>query len=453
MSSTTKVFKKIFNVNKVRFKDYDLYEDHKGQCHLKVHIELYKSEKGRCPFCRRKCQGYDTPSYKRVWRHLDLGGIITELQMDSCRVYCKDHGVHLEAVPFAYEGSEFTRDFDLTAAYFGKEVSKSFVSDYMRIAWKTVGNCISRARNDLDPDLKRRLDNLVNIGIDETAYKSGLKYITVIVNHDTNEVVWLHKDHGKEVLKLFFEQLNDDQKASIKAISGDGARWIDECIEEYVPSITRCTDAYHSVSWANDALDDVRAEAWHRVNDELKKIHSKKYSKGRPNKDDKERERIKQAKKYASSIKNSRYALGKNPEHLTDNQEARLEMIAEAEPRLFKAYRLKEDLRIILHLKDASEAEELFDSWLWRASHSKIKPFVELSRKIRRHKQHILNTIELGLSNARIEAVNNKIKLIIRRSYDFRNMDNMFDMIYLSCSNILIPLPNRIYENSLTETA
>lgn len=452
MSSTTKVFKKIFNVNKARFRDFDLYEDHKGQCHLKVHIELYKSEKHRCPCCHKRCPVYDHPSYSRIWRHLDLGGIITELKMDSSRIYCKEHGVHLEAVPFAYEGSEFTKDFDLTAAYFARNVSKSFVSEYMRISWPTVGRCISRARNDLDPDLSRRLDGLVNIGVDETSYKSGHKYITVIVNHDTNEVVWLHKDHGKEVLKLFFEQLSDEQRASIKAVSGDGARWIDECIKEYIPSVTRCTDAYHTVSWANDALDDVRAEAWHKANDKLKTAN-KKYSRGRPAKDDEARQKLKDRKQYASSIKNSRYALGKNPENLTDNQQAKLEMIAESEPRLFKAYRLKEDLRTILHLKDPSSAESLLDQWLWRSSHSKIKPFVELSKKIRRHRQHILNTIEYGLSNARIEAVNNNIKLIIRRAYGFRNLDNMFDMIYLNCSNILIPLPNRIYGKHSIETA
>ena len=385
---------------------------------------------------------YDSPDYRRVWRHLDLGGIISEIETDAHRIECRKHGIHCEAVPFACEGSEFTKDFDLTAAFFARNVSKSFVSKYLRISWSTVGRCISRARNDLDPDLKRRLDGLVNIGIDETAIAKGYKYITVIVNHDTNEVVWLHKDHGKEVLKLFFESLSDDQRASIRAISGDKAGWIDDCIDEYVPSITRCTDAYHTVGWAQEALDEVRAQVWHKANDEVKKDR-KTYSRGRPSKNDEERQKVKEKKEYAKAIKNSRYALGKNPENLTSYQEAKLEMIMESEPGLFRACRLKEDLRLILHLKDVSASGTLLDRWLWKASHSKIKPFVELSRKIRRHKQHILNTIEYGLSNAGIESVNNCIKLIIRRAFGFRNLDNMFDMIYLCCSNIEIPLPNR----------
>ena len=69
--------------------------------------------------------------------------------------------------------------------------------------------------------------------------------------------------------------------------------------------------------------------------------------------------------------------------------------------------------------------------------------FKELYQKIRRHKTHILNTIHYGMSNARIEATNNKIKLIIRKAYGFRNIQNMLDMVYLVCSDIRIPLPNR----------
>ena len=60
-----------------------------------------------------------------------------------------------------------------------------------------------------------------------------------------------------------------------------------------------------------------------------------------------------------------------------------------------------------------------------------------------RHKDHILNTIQLQVSNARIESTNNKIKLILRRSFGFRNIQNMLDMVLLVCSNLNIPLPHR----------
>jgi transposase len=75
--------------------------------------------------------------------------------------------------------------------------------------------------------------------------------------------------------------------------------------------------------------------------------------------------------------------------------------------------------------------------------HSRIPAFKLLYKKIKRHKEHILNTIRLGLSNARIEATNNKIKLIICKAYGSRNIQNMMDMVYLVCSRIQVPLPNR----------
>ena len=97
---------------------------------------------------------------------------------------------------------------------------------------------------------------------------------------------------------------------------------------------------------------------------------------------------------------------------------------------------------LLLMLKDVREAEGELNRWLWWVSHSRIPAFKELYRKIKRHKSHILNTIRLGMSNARIETTNNKIKLIIRKAYGFRNIQNMLDMVYLVCSDLRVPLPN-----------
>ncbi len=104
---------------------------------------------------------------------------------------------------------------------------------------------------------------------------------------------------------------------------------------------------------------------------------------------------------------------------------------------------MKETLRLLLKIKDTEEAEAALKRWLWWASHSRIDSFRELYCKIKRHREHILNTIRLGMSNARIEATNNKIKLIIRKAYGFRNIQNILDMVYLVCSDLRIPLPNR----------
>ena len=108
---------------------------------------------------------------------------------------------------------------------------------------------MSRALRDLEPERARRLNGLVNIGIDETSYRKGHKYITIVVNHDTNTVVWVADGHGKSVLEQFYKSLTDDQLASIKVVTGDGARWITDCGNEFTPDCERCVDPFHVVEF------------------------------------------------------------------------------------------------------------------------------------------------------------------------------------------------------------
>ena len=192
------------------------------------------------------------------------------------------------------------------------------------------------------------------------------------------------------------------------------------------------------------ALDELRNEAWKDAYSSYKdKAKETKRKKGKTKKSDTASKKLNEAKQKATDIKTSTYTLGKAPENLTSNQAARLEMIANTNPRLFRGYKLKEQLRLALKYPDLKEAKAELKSFFWKATHSRIQVFKELAYKIRRHEKHILNTIETQLSNARVEAINNKIKLFLRKAYGFRNIQNMLDMILLGCSNIFIPLTNR----------
>ena len=445
MVSANTLCKKLLNVNKAVVTGQDFYTDADGVNHIKIHARPNAWHEDDCPFCHKHCDYYDQPvKGTRCWRTLDWEGNLVEVVGHTHRISCPEHGAVTADVPWAYPGSGFTKDFGLTAGWLATYLPRSTVSEYMRIDWETAGRCVHRTLNVIGPERSRRLDNLVNTGIDGTSYKKGHKYITAIVNHDTNTVVWAAQGHGKGVLAQFYRQLTPKQLSSIRVVTGDGAEWITECVNEFTPGCERCVDPFHVVEWAMESLDEVRREVWREAYNEalqLAKEHPGK--KGRPKADDAEAAMVKAARAKAEEIKNSAYALGKAPEHLTENQQAKVAMVAENNNRLYRAYRMKETLRLLLKIKDADEAAAQLKRWLWWASHSRIEAFKKLYLKTKRHRDHILNTIRLGMGNARIEATNNKIKLTVRKAYGFRNIQNMLDMVYLVCSDLSVPLPNR----------
>ena len=357
MASVNTLCKNVLNVKNTVIENYNLYSDEDGVKHIRIKARPNKWHDCDCPFCHKRCPVYDTHSAcPTIWRGLDWGGIIVEVEYRNHRILCPEHGVYVAEVPWAYPGSRFTKDFDLTVAWFASYLPRSTTSYFMRIDWETVGRCVNRALHDLEPERSRRLDGLVNIGIDETSYKKGHKYITVIVNHDTNTVVWASEGHGKSVLEKFYRQLTKEQLASIKVVTGDGAKWITECVNEFTPECSRCVDSFHVVEWAMEALDKVRKDIWHEAYAEYRKVKKDNpRGKGRPEKDDPDLAIVKAAKAKADEIKNSAYALGKAPEHLTEKQQLRVNVIASQNPKLFQAYQLKEQLRLLLKLTDADE--------------------------------------------------------------------------------------------------
>ena len=123
-----------------------------------------------------------------------------------------------------------------------------------------------------------------------------------------------------------------------------------------------------------------------------------------------------------------------------------MEMLIKSDKRLYRAYLLKESLRLIFKVTYDTATEEL-NHWLSWAQRCRIEEFVELGKKIKRHKEAILAAIKYSLTNARIEAINNKIKVTIRMGYGYRNIDNLIALVRLRCSGDIVFLPGRNYSN------
>lgn len=257
----TKSFvKRLLRIERIVIKDIE-FDVSKGEEILVVRAGPYARDVFRCPRCGKRCKGYDSYNKVRRWRSLDLGSTKVYIESAAPRIKCPVHGVLVAKVPWARHDSDYTYDFEMTVTWLTLHATAQDVSQYFRIKWDTVGSIARRVQKSLEADAKDRFDDLEAIGIDETSYRKGHKYMTVVVNHKTGALIWAKKGHGKEVLAEFFEGLSDEQRSKIRHVTADGARWIAECVTAYCPNAERCIDPFHVVSWANDCLDGVRKAA------------------------------------------------------------------------------------------------------------------------------------------------------------------------------------------------
>ena len=141
-------------------------------------------------------------------------------------------------------------------------------------------------------------------------------------------------------------------------------------------------------------------------------------------------------------MRGARYALWKNPQDLTENQQVQLAWIAASDPRLHRAYLLKEGLRLIFRMTHA-EAAEALDRWIIWARRCRIPAFVKLQKRIVEHKPRILAAIEHGLSNGLVESTNTMIRLITRMAYGFASSQALIALALLSLGGHRPTLPGR----------
>jgi transposase len=371
-------------------------------------------ERDRCGICRRRSPGFDLGDGRRRWRALDLGSMLAFVEADAPRVSCRRHGVVVCAVPWARHQARFTRAFEDQVAWLAVNTSKSAVAALMRIAWRSVGGICERvaaeARREID-----LLADLRRIGIDEISHRTGQRYLTVVVDHDSGRLVWAAAGRDRKTVEAFLDALGEERCKQIELVSADMAAWVAGPISERCPNAELCLDPFHVVMLATDALDEIRREVWN------------------------EARRAGQTQ-TARDLKGARFALWKNPENLTAHQQAKLSDVQTTNRRLYRAYLLKEQLRQIYRLP-ADAAIRLLDGWLKWARRCRLAPFVKLARTITEQRDGIVAAIQHGLSNARVEAINTQIRLITRRAFGFHSPDALIALAMLSLADLCPPLP------------
>lgn len=372
-----------------------------------------------CPHCGYRTRWrYDTREQPSSWRHLDLGVWRVEIRCRLRRLRCPTHGVVVEGVDFARSGAHLSRDLDDLLAWLATRMDKTSIARLCRVSWRTVGRACARVvAAELDPD---RLEGLFRIGVDEISWRKHHKYLTLVVDHDRARVIWGASGRDAKTLDQFFDELGPDRSALIEAVSMDlGPAYLKSVrADGHAPQAIVCADPFHLVKLAGDALDEVRRDLWQQ----LRRLP-----------DD----------RWAKNFKGARWALLKNPEDLTDRQASQLARIRRTRGGIWRAYEMKEQFRAIFAGDlEAAQAIILLDRWITRASRSRLAPFVKCARTMRERRGLIVNTLTHGISNGRVEGLNTKVRLIIRRAYGFHTADAALALVMLACGPINLELPH-----------
>ncbi len=371
---------------------------------------------------RRVCSGCGAEGLeikdRRVvsWRHLDLGASRCQVECELRRLRCPGCGDRPEMVPWARAGSSYTRDFEDVVAFLAQQMAKTPLSRLMRIGWRSVGKILARVVADkLD---RSRLDGLVQIGVDEVSHGAGHRFLTCVADHHSGGVVWAAPGRNAQTLQGFFNQLSDEQKASITAVSIDMSAGYEHAIRapDGLPHAEVCFDPFHVCQLGGKAADQVRRDEYNR--------HGRS------------------ATGEGRWIKGARYSLLKDTANQTSRQLAKLAEVVLTNKSMYRAFLLLGELRYLYRLPKHEAAERL-DAWLAWASRSKLRPFIKLARTIRQHKPGVLAAIRLGISNGRLEALNSRVRLISHRAHGFHSADALIAMIYLCCAGVTITLPHR----------
>jgi transposase len=367
-----------------------------------------------CPFSTRA--RYDTRPVTSTWRHLDFGRWQVLVRARLRRLRCPQHGVRVEAIPFARTRSGFTRDFEDLVAYLATKTDKTTITRLSRVDWDTVGRICERVVTDgLDPT---RLDGLVNIGVDEVSWRRHHHYLTLVADHTGKKIVWGAPGKDTATLDTFFTELGDQRAAQIAAVSMDMGAAFNKSVRDHAPQAVICIDPFHAVQLVTDALDVVRRAAWN----ELRAL---------PDQD------------AAKRFKGARWALLKRPENLSDDQSATLRRLRNRGGQVWRAYALKEAFRAIFAGDlDPASVVQLLDRWCSKASRSRLDPFVKVAKTIRKFREGILAAIRLGVNNARAEGLNNHVRLITRRAYGFHSAQAALALVMLTCGPIELRLPH-----------
>jgi transposase len=364
---------------------------HKDASSAMIYIQPDMRYKPLCHECGSKAGTVHSKNHVRLIRDLNMGNAQVFLQVGYRKIWCHKCGrVRVEQMSFADAGQRVTNRLARYIHQLCKMLTVKDVAEHLDLDPKTV--------KDIDKSFleqsfgQNNFDDLGVLMIDEIALHKGHRYMTVVADFFSGRIVWMGHNRNKQTLDAFFNKLTNSQKRSIEAVAMDMWEPYINRVRHHCPDAKIVFDFFHVVQGFGRVIDLVRRSEYVKARTDTRKI-----------------------------FKGSRYLLLKNEENLTDDQRNHLTKLLELNHTLSSLYILKDQLKLLYYYSQPWQVKQALDDWCLMAAqidHPAVRAF---ARQLRYFEYGIINHADYPIGTSMLEGINNKIKVIKRKAYGFRD--------------------------------
>ena len=375
---------------------------------IEIMVEPHGGIRARCSECQRPAPGYDRLPERR-WSFVPLWGIPTCFRYAPRRVQCAEHGVIVEHIPWSDGKRPVTCAMMGFLARWARRLSWRETAQVFQTSWESVYRSVEWfVREGL---AKRKLEGIESVGVDEIHWGHGLRadnFLTVIYQIDAHcrRLLWVGRRRSQATLRRGLKTLGPEVVTGLRFVCSDMWKPYLQVLAAQAGQALHVLDRFHISQHLNQAVDQVRrAESTRlRANDN----------------------------EAAKRLKHMRWPLLRRGSRVRGHARRKLNALLASKLATARAWELKESFLHFWHYHSTVWAKAFLDYWCFRALHSRLEPMRKVARMLRAHEALLLNWFRAKgeISTGVVEGLNNKIRVVTRRSYGFRTYEAMEIALY-----------------------
>ena len=384
-------------------------EFNEGKREVHIYVSARKTAKYPCPKCGKLCERYDEEEAERVWRHGDVVFFPCYVHCRRPRIKCGKE-IHVVTAPWARPGSRYTLLFESYAMLLVQAMPVNQARKLLRISHTALTGIlrywVRKAVKETD------LSEVRAICVDETSFKKGQSYVTVICDAKARKVIDVEEGRDAQAVVDFSYKLEEKggKCENIKVYVSDMSSAYESAREMCFLNAMQVIDKFHVKQKMLEAMEEVRQEE--------------------------------QGKKTSRSRKSGKKLLMIPESKQTEQQKERVAELSKQYPKTGRAFRMVQALDELYRCEKPENAEAVFDhlvSWLRR---SRLEPMKKVANTLKEHKQTILAYFHHRVTNAIAEGINSLIQAAKRKARGFRTFIGYECMIYLVVGKLKIDCPS-----------